>query len=87
MDYNHTTLVPETPSAMANSTVEQTSPVQDVVTAIPIQDTIVCQVIEAGVKVICNGTAYHVPEPPLQYTDPEFWIYLGIYLFLVCFAG
>ncbi len=71
---------PNTPSNMNNSS-------DIIVTEAPIQDNIVCQVVEAGVKVICNGTAYHVPEPPLQFHDPEFWIYLGIYLFLVCFAG
>lgn len=38
-------------------------------------------------RVICNGTVYKLPEEPLTYEDAKFWIYLGVYVFLVLFAG
>ncbi|XP_032226027.2 DUF21 domain-containing protein At4g33700 isoform X2 [Nematostella vectensis] len=38
-------------------------------------------------EVICNGTRYMVPEEPINYKDSLFWIYLGVYVFLVLFAG
>ncbi|XP_006814874.2 LOW QUALITY PROTEIN: uncharacterized protein LOC100379052 [Saccoglossus kowalevskii] len=37
--------------------------------------------------VICNGTRFIEPEAPLTYLDKEFWMYLGIYVGLVLFAG
>jgi hypothetical protein len=38
-------------------------------------------------EVLCNGTLYVLPEEPLNYKDVMFWVYLGIYVFLVLFAG
>lgn len=40
-----------------------------------------------GEQIICNGTVYVKKEDPLNYTDQWFWIYLGIYVFLVLVAG
>ena len=38
-------------------------------------------------SVICNGTLYSLPEMPLTYTDTWFWVFIGIYVGLVLFAG
>ena len=38
-------------------------------------------------KIICNGTLFAEPEKPLTYQDEWFWIYIGIYVVLVLFAG
>lgn len=45
-----------------------------------------CILQEHG-AVLCNGTKYVLEEEPLNYKDSWFWIYLGIYVFLVLFAG
>lgn len=37
--------------------------------------------------ILCNGIKYVLEEDPLNYKDSWFWIYLGIYVFLVLFAG
>lgn len=37
--------------------------------------------------VVCNGTHYSQEEGPLNWQDEWFWIYLGIYIALVAFAG
>ena len=37
-------------------------------------------------SLMCNGTLYD-PEVTLNYKDSMFWVYLGIYLALVLFAG
>ena len=38
-------------------------------------------------KVSCEGTEYEIPEAILTYKDRWFWIYIGIYVGLVLFAG
>lgn len=38
-------------------------------------------------EVVCNGILYAIPEQPLTYKDNLFWIYVGVYVFLVLFAG
>ncbi len=50
-------------------------------------NNITCQFIHGTEKVICNGTEYDLPEQILTIDDMWFWIYLGIYCFLVLFAG
>ena len=48
-------------------------------------ETIVCSVISDN-EVCCNGTLYeHVQL--LKYNEGWFWGYLGIYIFLMLFAG
>ncbi|XP_038059618.1 DUF21 domain-containing protein At4g33700-like [Patiria miniata] len=37
--------------------------------------------------IICNGTTFKETEPPLDYHDEMFWVYVGIYCALVLFAG
>lgn len=36
---------------------------------------------------MCNGSRYDPYEEPLNYKDTMFWVYLGVYVFLVLFAG
>lgn len=48
-------------------------------------ENITCQAVEESV--ICNGTTYTLPEPILTYMDAWFWIYIGMYVALVLFAG
>lgn len=64
---------------------------------------ILCQPTRYSTEVLCNGTTYCklikedevrcnterylVGEGPLTYEDKTFWIYLGIYVALVLFAG
>ena len=38
-------------------------------------------------SVLCNGTRYDLPEEALNYRDSMFWVYLGVYVALVLFAG
>ena len=38
-------------------------------------------------SVSCNGTRYDLPEEALNYRDSMFWVYLGVYIALVLFAG
>lgn len=38
-------------------------------------------------SLICNGTRYDVHEEALNYKDGLFWVYLGVYVGLVLFAG
>ncbi|KAM7440167.1 hypothetical protein ABFA07_010572 [Porites harrisoni] len=38
-------------------------------------------------SVLCNGTRYDLPEEALNYKDSMFWVYLGVYIALVLFAG
>lgn len=38
-------------------------------------------------SVLCNGTRYDLPEEALNYRDSMFWVYLGVYIALVLFAG
>jgi len=38
-------------------------------------------------SIICNGTLFTKPEEPLSPHDSLFWIYLGVYIFLMLFAG
>lgn len=38
-------------------------------------------------SVLCNGTRYDLPEEALTYRDSMFWVYLGVYIALVLFAG
>ena len=38
-------------------------------------------------SVLCNGTRYELPEEALNYRDSMFWVYLGVYIALVLFAG
>lgn len=45
-----------------------------------------CTVIDAS-TVSCNGTDYLVEVPPLGPDEPQFWIYIGIYIGLMLFAG
>ena len=45
-----------------------------------------CTIIsESSVK--CGNIIYEIPEEKLTYLDEWFWIYLGIYVALVLFAG
>ena len=37
--------------------------------------------------VMCNGTRYKLYEGELSYKDTMFWVYLGVYVGLVLFAG
>ena len=43
--------------------------------------------IQEGEKVHCNNEVFEIPESPLDYHDKMFWIYLGVYVGLVLFAG
>ena len=36
---------------------------------------------------MCNGTRYDLHEAALSYKDTMFWVYLGVYVALVMFAG
>lgn len=36
---------------------------------------------------MCNGTRYDLHEAELSYKDAMFWVYLGVYVGLVLFAG
>lgn len=36
---------------------------------------------------MCNGTRYDPHEGKLSYQDTTFWVYLGVYVGLVLFAG
>jgi ankyrin repeat/SOCS box protein 13/metal transporter CNNM len=54
----------------------------------PSEETIVCTRNEEGI--ICEGEQYYDHEGedgPIPPSKPLFWVYLGLSLFLVCFAG
>ena len=55
------------------------------VTEVP--ETIVCKLLEGGESVECGYKIYSLPEGALGVGDWEFWLYLGVYVFLVLFAG
>lgn len=38
-------------------------------------------------SLMCNGTRYDLYEGALSYKDTMFWVYLGVYVGLVLFAG
>ena len=38
-------------------------------------------------SLMCNGTIYDVHEDKINYHDNLFWVYLGVYVGLVLFAG
>lgn len=57
----------------------------DAVTEAP--ETIVCQLLEGGESVKCGDQIFSLPKPDLGSGDWEFWLYLGVYIFLVFFAG
>ena len=38
-------------------------------------------------SLMCNGTQYDPHEEALNYKDELFWVYLGVYIALVLFAG
>ncbi|XP_078375515.1 uncharacterized protein LOC144658892 isoform X2 [Oculina patagonica] len=38
-------------------------------------------------SLMCNGTRYDLHEAALSYKDAMFWVYLGVYVGLVLFAG
>ena len=42
---------------------------------------------EVGDYLMCNGTRYDLHEEELSYKDTMFWVYLGVYVGLVLFAG
>ena len=42
---------------------------------------------EGEESLICNGTRYDLHEEELNYKDGLFWVYLGVYVGLVLFAG
>ena len=50
-------------------------------------DTIVCQILDGGESVLCGEQIFSLPEAALGIGDWEFWVYLGVYVFLVLFAG
>ncbi|CAB4038302.1 DUF21 domain-containing At4g33700 isoform X2 [Paramuricea clavata] len=43
--------------------------------------------LQKGEKVHCNNEVFEIPESPLNYHDKMFWVYLGVYVGLVLFAG
>lgn len=50
-----------------------------------VTETILCSISSSN-EVCCNGTEYeHVQL--LKYTQAWFWVYLGVYIFLMLFAG
>ena len=42
---------------------------------------------EGEESLMCNGTLYDRHEEALNYKDGSFWVYLGVYIALVLFAG
>ena len=42
---------------------------------------------ESDNVLMCNGSRYTLPEEALNYKDAMFWVYLGVYVGLVLFAG
>ena len=52
-----------------------------------VRETIVCEVLEGGESVQCGKQIFALPEAALDVKDWEFWLYLGVYVFLVLFAG
>ncbi|XP_054753220.2 uncharacterized protein LOC129258981 [Lytechinus pictus] len=45
-----------------------------------------CTVVD-DTTVQCNGTDYQLPEAPIGPDEPQFWIYIGVYIALMLFAG
>jgi len=43
--------------------------------------------VKEGEYLMCNGTRYDLHEGKLTYKDTIFWVYLGVYVGLVLFAG
>ena len=43
--------------------------------------------LKKGDEVYCNDQHYEIPEEPLGTDDKMFWVYLGVYVGLVLFAG
>ncbi|XP_046848742.1 DUF21 domain-containing protein At4g33700-like [Xenia sp. Carnegie-2017] len=43
--------------------------------------------LKKGEHVLCNNEKFQLPESPLGYEDKMFWVYLGVYIALVLFAG
>ena len=43
--------------------------------------------LQSGDEVHCNNQDYEIPESPLGYEDKMFWVFLGVYVALVVFAG
>ena len=50
-------------------------------------ETIVCHVLDGGESVQCGEQIFSLPEDALGIGDWQFWVYLGVYVFLVLFAG
>lgn len=50
-------------------------------------DNVVCTFFNNREHVTCNGTLYMLPEEKLTPDVPMFWVYLGMYIFLMLFAG
>lgn len=53
---------------------------------VDVKKTIECELLNE-LTVSCNGTIFKEPEVVLTPDHTEFWIYLGIYVFLTLFAG
>lgn len=43
--------------------------------------------LRTGDEVHCHNEVFEIPESPLDYHDTMFWVYLGVYVGLVLFAG
>lgn len=43
--------------------------------------------LREGEKVHCKDETFDVKESPLTYKDTMFWVFLGVYVALVLFAG
>ena len=50
------------------------------------ENFITCKVL-ANEHLSCNGTLYQPKEESLTPDNPTFYIYLGLYVFLMLFAG
>lgn len=50
------------------------------------EKTILCKVLLAD-KLSCNGTIFEIEDEDITPDDKLFWIYLGVYIFLMLFAG
>ena len=43
--------------------------------------------LRTGDEVHCQNEVFEIPESPLDYHDTMFWVFLGVYVGLVLFAG
>ena len=43
--------------------------------------------LRKGDEVHCQNEVFEIPESQLDYHDTMFWVYLGVYIGLVLFAG